>query len=135
MLNTVDKLSDLKGFLNKLKNQIRKSLNDPLQFESQWELVASDFFVWLGNLPASISLLALNLELLRLIIEKFNAGQLRDDPIIVDMILKTAKNCGDIVLIDSDKWTITKRSVSPRWGVLYTLKNDKGDVMQHEFFD
>lgn len=104
-------------------------------FAKRWEAVEHDFKKWLSRLPAEISPLTRDLELLRRICEAFGKPSLKHDPKIIDIVLAGTAKSGDMVPVCGQAAKIINRDISDRFSIIYILEDEKGDRITHEFFD
>lgn len=104
-------------------------------FEQIWSLAIRDFKTWISGLPAPISPLTRNMELLRRICSVFKDDSIRNNDNIQKLLLdKTVEN-GGYVEISGIKYLVIGRNITERGGILYELRDEHGNVKQHEFFE
>jgi len=104
-------------------------------FDENWRQVTASFLRWLNKLPAAISPLTRNLELLRRLCETFDIPALRHNQDLLSVLLQGAIEDGQSVNLHGGPWKVVRRTVTERYGILYTLQNEKGEIIEHEFFD
>jgi hypothetical protein len=137
MIFDQDRSCDLafSAMLGQLNRLVCVALGVPVDFDLKWGAIVSAFTVWLRGLPAAISPLSRNLELLRRIENEFHASSLRQNEAISNLLLGGTAKPGERVTIHGQSWLILSRAVSINYGVEYTLVNEKGEQLRHEFFD
>ena len=121
--------------LGKLSRLVRVALGNPANFNARWDVVVSALVAWLRGLPAVVSPLSRNLELLRRVENEFGALSLKRDEAVFDLLLSGAAKPGEKVTIRGQSWLVVSRAVSANYGVEYSLVNAKGEQLRHEFFD
>lgn len=125
----------LAEIVRQLRNLVNIALRNPPDFELRWESAISTFFSWIRGLPAAVSPIARNLELLRNIEQEFHTQSLRQDTGISSLLLHGIAKPGEHVIIRGQTWQISNRTISANYGVEFTLTNNVGETFQHEFFD
>jgi hypothetical protein len=121
--------------LAQLSRLVCVALGTPADFEVKWNAILSSFMVWLKSLPAAVSPISRNLELLRRIENEFYTSSLRQNEAICSLLLGGTAKPGEKVTIRGKSWLVVSRAVSINYGVEYTLLNEKGEQLRHEFFD
>jgi hypothetical protein len=121
--------------IGQLSQLVSVAVGNPPDFAVKWDAVVSAFMAWLKGLPAAVSPISRNLELLRRIEQEFDTSSLKgNDPIVKLLLSGTAKQ-GEQVTIRGQSWLVVNRAVSANYGVEYTLINAKGEQLRQEFFD
>jgi hypothetical protein len=127
--------TNINALIKQVRNIVATILVPDKHFDQIWHTAVTDFQKWFNGLPAPVSPLASSLELLRRVCSAFDADYLRKNQRVVDIILQGAAKPGDHITIQDVKYEIVRREVSERYGVLYELKNDRGQIIRHEFFE
>lgn len=127
--------TDINALIKQLRDIVATILVANKRFDQIWHSAVADFQIWVTGLPAPVSPLTSSLELLRRVCSAFDADYLRKNQRVVDVILQGAAKPGDHITIQDVKYEIVGREVSEHYGVLYELKNDRGQIIRHEFFE
>lgn len=104
-------------------------------FESLWREASSRFVKWFEGLPAPVSRLTQGLYLIQLLCEYFDPATLKSDQNLIRIVLEGTVEVGNHVEIRSNRYEVVRREIGSNFGVTYTLKNEKGEIIRHEFFD
>ena len=104
-------------------------------FSSIWDHTIQEFKHWISNLPASISPLTRNMELLRRICVAFDNENIRSDDNIRKLIIDGVVSEGKFLNFGGKKYEVVGRTITDQGGVLFELKDEKGEVRHHEFFE
>lgn len=131
--NTYD--PTLLDVIRRLGDLVRVALGNPVDFGLKWEVIISAFAAWMIGLPAAVSPISRNLELLRRIEDAFHTTSLRENDAISALLLNGTAKPGEEVKVRGQAWLVVSRAVSANYGVEYTLINEKGEQLRHEFFD
>jgi len=135
----VDK-EDFNSFLKELKPIVQDSIEDNTEFEVIWDSVIEKFEKWQSELPAQISPVTRNLILLENLSNVFKDDSFRGNIIIKDLILsdviapgqtfkRTNKSGKEMI------FQVVGRDITATYGILYFLKNEKGEIFTEEFRD
>ncbi len=127
--------TDINSLIRQLRHIVATILVANKRFDQIWHSAVADFQTWVTRLPAPVSPVTSSLELLRRVCSAFEADHLRKDKRVVDVILQGTAKPGDHITIQDVKYEIVGREVSEQFGVLYELKNDRGQIIRHEFFE
>ena len=125
-------LDDLIVKLELVLRSLIKSRND---FDAIWNCTVRDFKNWISKLPASISPFTRNMEILRLICIAFDNENIRNDDNIKKLIIVGTIAEGNTLNLDGIKYEVIGRQITDRGGVLFELRDEKGKMRQHEFFE
>jgi len=121
--------------ITKLGLILRSIIAPRNDFSPIWNHTIQEFKDWLLMLPASISPLTRNLELLRRLCIAFDNEGIRDDENIKSIILEGVIAEGDSLNLGGIKYEVVSRNISNRGGVLFKLRDESGKIMHHEFFE
>jgi len=119
----------------RMKSVIQQVLGNRIDFEAIWRKTINEFETWMAGLPAAISPLTRNQELLRRLCANFGDESIRDNDGVQNAVLNGAVDVGKTLELGGSKYEVIGRTLSPRGGVLYRLRDESGDVVEHEFFD
>ena len=103
--------------------------------EPFWREATGRFIKWLGGLPAPTSQLDMGLYLVELLCEYFDAATLKTDQNLIQIVLGSTLETNNYVDIGGTRYEVIRREIGDNFGVSYTLKNEKGEMLRHEFFD
>ena len=131
-MNTTAEIQQLLTAIREVVLRLAASQPD---FEQAWNKGSQNFLKWLHGLPAEISPLTRNLELLRCLCEAFARPDFRRDQDLLRVLLDGATESGQTVTLRGLKWRVRNREVSECFGIRYRLENEKGEIIDHEFFD
>ena len=131
-----DSVAQLLGNVRSEVERLSRSRNI-VSADSRWQDVESGFASWLRKLPAELSPVSRNLELLRRACEAFPELSLRSDPSMTEAILEGALQVGETTRPFGGRpsGTIVERSISQDITILYTIKDEKGGQWTVEFID
>lgn len=121
--------------IGQLSHLVCVAVGNPAEFAVKWDAVVSAFMGWLRGLPAAVSPISRNLELLRRIEKEFDTSSLKGNDAILNLLLDGSAKPGQEVKIRGQSWLVLGRAVSANYGLEYTLINAKGEQLRQEFFD
>jgi hypothetical protein len=125
---------DFAGVLLAIRNFLRQGM--PVEaFNAAWDDALDSFLKWVNGLPAPVSPLTRDMELLRCFCERFDTAALRSDATVLSRVLDGLPKEGDTLALRGENYQVVGRNVTPRYGVLFLLKGADGNVIQHEHFD
>jgi len=75
------------------------------------------------------------MEILRLICIAFDNENIRNDDNIKKLIIEGTIAEGNTLNLDGIKYEVIGRQITDRGGVLFELRDEKGKMRQHEFFE
>ena len=104
-------------------------------FELLWGGARDRFVKWLQRLPAPVSQLTERLFLIQLLCESFDSAILKSDQNMIRIVLEGTVEANNCVELGGERYEVVSRKIGSHFGVAYTLKNQKGEIVQHEFFD
>jgi len=131
-------MEDVHQVLGGLHQVVRRALRpEPEKFEETWDSVERSFLEWLIRLPAAVSPLSRDLELLRRISDAFASPQLRNDSRVLAIVLDGAAKIGDEVQAHpgAPKYRVLDRKVADDFTILYTIQDERGAVSTFYFAD
>ena len=119
----------------KLKLVLQPLIGSRKDFDAIWDYTIREFKNWISNLPVPMSPFTRNMELLRRICIAFDNEAIRDDENIKRLILEGTIAEGNSLNIDGIKYEVIGKRITDRGGVLFELRDEKGEKRQHEFFE
>lgn len=119
----------------KLKLVLQSLIGSRKDFDAIWDYTIREFKNWISNLPVPMSPFTRNMELLRRICIAFDNEAIRDDENIKRLILEGTIAEGNTLNIDGIKYEVIGKRITDRGGVLFELRDEKGEKRQHEFFE
>jgi hypothetical protein len=134
-------LEELAEIINKLKPIVKEAVGEQPDFENIWAKVTADFISWLQKpYHSSISFLDLKIYLLRKIIIAFNSDSIKTNKAIVDFVVAGTQVGGSEFKTKNWRgaWVshpIIDRSISNKWGIMLTLKDEKKKPFKYEYID
>lgn len=128
-------ITDTQQLLVAVREAVTRLTSGHPDFERAWKQGTECFLLWLRSLPATVSPLTRNLELLRCLCEAFARSDFRHDQNLLHLLLEGSIESGQTVSLRGMRWTVRHREVTERYGIRYKLQNEKGEVIDHEFFD
>lgn len=129
MPDTLDILIDM------LRMILHPLLGGRGDFTYIWTRTLNEFKSWISELPAPISPLTRNLELLRRLCAAYGDESIRNNEDIKRLIIDGTASEGSTLDIGGVKYKVMGRRITDRGGILYELRDENGQVKQHEFFD
>ncbi len=126
--------------ITQLEAVVRGIVGGGISFDTKWKSVCDEFFGWIKGLPASVSPLTGNLELLRRICETFDDEGIRQNKEVVELVLAGTVEPGKFLKLPDknetdEKLEVIDRQITGRYSVLFSLKTEKGERLTREFFD
>lgn len=118
-----------------MKSAIQQALGNRMDFEAVWRQTVDGFESWNAGLPAAISPLIRNQELLRRLCVNFGDESIRDNKRVQNIVLNGTVDVGQTLEFQGRTYEVIKKTLSPHSGVLYRLRDKYGNIMEHEFFD
>ena len=125
----------LDDLIIKLELILRSLISSRNDFDAIWEHTIQEFKNWISKLPASISPFTRNMELLRRICIAFDNENIRNDDNIKKLIIEGTIAEGNTLNVGGIKYEVVGRKITDRGGVLFELRDEKGEIRQHEFFE
>jgi hypothetical protein len=107
------------------------------EFQRRWERAEDRFRRWLEGLPAPISPLTRNLELLRIASEAFPSSPLKENADVQAVLLAGAANVGDVLqgASGTTRFRVLRRAVTDDFSIWYELEDEQGRVVTRTFVD
>jgi len=105
----------------------------PSELDPYWRQLETAVTPWLDQLASMTSLLNQRLAVLQELCKLFPERYLFQDPELSEAVLSSSgvASVGDRLPIG----TVVRRSVSPRFGVLFQIRGLNGELFHHEFFE
>lgn len=110
---------------------------DRTELDHQWNRIEKRFRDWLKRLPAPISPVTRNLELLRRICEGFSNADLKHDDDVQKVILSGVADVGDTLqaVPNGPRLHVLRRRLTPSYSVWYELKDESGNIVTRTVVD
>ncbi len=118
-----------------MKSVIQQMLGKRPDFEAIWQQSVDEFKTWASGLPAAISPLTQKQEFLRRLCVNFSDQSISENENVQNVVLNGAVDVGQILEVRGGKYEVIGRTLSSRGGVLYRLRDEQADVIEHEYFD
>jgi len=104
-------------------------------FEQRWTNAINRFKKWSQGLPAPVSHLTQRLYLIQLLCDYFDPVTVKSDQNLIRIVLEGTAEENNHVEIGGHCYEVIRRDIGNNFGVAYTLKSKKGEIIRHEFFD
>jgi hypothetical protein len=104
-------------------------------FEPLWREASKRFEKWHRGLPAPVSGLTEALYLIELLCEYFDPVTIKSDQNLIRVVLEGTVEANNCVEIGAERYEVLRREIGSNFGVAYTLRDEKGKIIRHEFFD
>ncbi len=133
-------IEKLPEFLNELKPLVKNVTGDGSDFETIWSNVTTEFTKWMQSPNGMVSKLVANIVLISRLVKAFNNDLIRTDESISKIILSGTQVGGSSFKLTNRSgilvsYTIINRYITERYGIMLTLKDEKGKIIKYEYFD
>ena len=121
-------------FEQELRKIVGRNLNlGADELDNVWSEIASDVRTWFAEVGPRTSLLNQRLFILEKLCEHFPNQRLFSKKDVVDVVLQSSgiASVGEQTPIGK----IVGRSISARFGIVFQIRSQDGNLFQHEFFD
>ena len=125
---------EIEQLLDTLREVVSR-ISKQVDFDITWQKAVESFNLWLSSLPAEVSPFTRNLQLLRVVCDTFQEQEIRKNETIVQIIAEGAVESGEHVNLMGSRFRVISREITDQFGIQYTLENNKGEIIQREFFD
>lgn len=133
-MTTPESIKTLQEMLDRVRS-VLIILFSSTEFETRWTTASNRFKKWWHGLPAPVSQLTERLYLMQVLCEYFDPAIVKSDQNLIRIALEGSLEVNGQVEFGGNRYEVVRREIGNNFGAAYTLKNKKGEITCHEFFD